>query len=595
MNVSSSRCHWLRVQSFSPSRVQNTVNHTHLEHGSAKCVDTAYCCIDHLSSVEWHGRQDGDAVKGDIRCWYDCEWEGRCGDNVDQCERWADKVDQCRYSKSPNTRMSAKMVAELTTRKSAKMVAELRNGTAPRIPDTADSRLEDYSAVDKALHANKAFMVVEADPPREFGINAVMSWMQWFGVLMWAGSPAVVYLATSLKQVRCVPGRPSGESLNRLGNPTLQTREQHIRGTQHHRTARLKTIAKRVELAKLGIALPNGETSFDTVTFDVSTLSSADLVKALEAKQINESFDETHYTEDVHAIIAALKEAGVKDTAPLPEAFTRTKPFLQQHIFNSIHSVTEMMLYMTRSQHKDLFLTISMISLGSCTMKLNSVASLTTCSWLEVMNIHPFALASNTIGNREMLNFLEAYLVQPTNGASGEYAGLLVIRKCQESIGKGHGNVCIIPKSANGTNPASAVMCGMKINWIDDSQGVPNEDVKIELFAVKSCKGPRSPGWNGWQIIVMETEYGDSWVDQTDENSQRLETYDAMRKTTESEREAKDQIAGRNIKSARNGGRRFRHKGQALTWLPKIGSEEGTEGCMKHAPNVREESETARD
>ena len=246
------------------------------------------------------------------------------------------------------------------------------------------------------------------------------------------------------------------------------------------------------------------------MTFEASTLSSADLVKALEAKHINESFDEMHYSEDVHAIIDALEEAGVKDTARLPEAFARTKPLLQQHIFNFIHSVTEMMLYRTKSQHKDLFLTISMISLGSCTMKLNSVASQTTCSWLEVMNIHPFALASNTVGNREMLNFLEAHLVQPTNGAPGEYAGLLVIRKYQESIGKGHGNVCIIPKSAHGTNPASAVMCGMKIKWIDDSQGVPTEDVKIELFAVKSCKGPGSPGWNGWQIIVMETGVGRS-------------------------------------------------------------------------------------
>ena len=140
--------------------------------------------------------------------------------------------------------MSAKMVAELTTRMSAKMVAEPVNGTAPRIPDTADSRLEDYSAVDKAPHANKAFMVVEANPlslialnpPREFGINAVVSWMLWFGVPMLAGSPAAAYLATSLKQVRRVPGRPSGESLDRLRNPTLQTREQHNRGTQHHRT-----------------------------------------------------------------------------------------------------------------------------------------------------------------------------------------------------------------------------------------------------------------------------------------------------------------------------------------------------------------------
>ena len=437
------------------------------------------------------------------------------------------------------------------TRKSVKMVAEPCNGTAPWIPDTT-GRLDYYSAVAKAVHANKAFMVVAADPlslialkpPSEFGSDAVVGWMQWFGVPMWAGGPAAVYLATSLKQVRRMPGRLTGESLDRLGNPTfrlnLQTREQHIRldkatsnlcTTQvllanmaaiyavYQRTDGLKTIAKRVhgvsklfasELAKLGVALPNGEALFDTVAFDVSPLSSADLVKALEAKHINlraldpklvsASFDETHNPEDVHAIIAALREAGVKGTATpaqlavdgkVSETFARTRPFLQQHIFNFIHSETEMMCYMTMLQHKDLSLTTSMISLGSCTMKLNSVVSLAPCSWPEVMNIHPFAPASNTIGYREVLNSLEAYLVsctgfnacslQPTSGASGEYAGLLVIRQETEDVKENR------PK-------------GLVI-------------VDIELVAVKSCKGPGSSGWNGWQSIVMETEYGDAWVD----------------------------------------------------------------------------------
>ena len=147
--------------------------------------------------------------------------------------------------------------------------------------------------------------------------------------------------------------------------------------------------------------------------------------------------------------------------------FDGTKPFLQQHIFNFIHSETEMMRYVTMLQHTDLSLTTSMISLGLCIVKLISVASLAPCSWPEVMNIHPFAHASNTISHREMLNFLEAYLVsctgsdacslQPTSGASSEYAGLLVIRKYQ-----GHRNVCIIQRSAHGTNPASAVICGIK-------------------------------------------------------------------------------------------------------------------------------------
>ena len=289
------------------------------------------------------------------------------------------------------------------------------------------------------------------------------------------------------------------------------------------RTDDLKNIAKREELAELCI---------DTLTFDVSTLSSADPVKTLEATQIN--FDEMHYTEDVHAIIAAQKEAGVMDTAgKLPEKFARTKFYLQQHISNLMHSETKQMRYKTTSQHKALLLTTSMIPLGSCAMKVNSVESLTTSSWTEVMNTHSLALASN----REMLNFLEAYLVP-------EYADLLMIRMYQESIGKIHGNVCIIPKSAHGTNPASAVMCGMKIRRIDDSQGVPIEELKrtrletedvkkIEPVAVKSCNGQGSSGWNGWRIIVIETECDEAWLDKADKNSQRLETYDAMRKTTE--------------------------------------------------------------
>ena len=343
----------------------------------------------------------------------------------------------------------------------------------------------------KTLHANKAFMVVTADPlslvalkpPSEFGIDAVVSWMQWFG--------AHIDTATSLKQVRRMPGRLIGESLDRLGSPvfclTPQTREQHIRLDKttsnvctaqlllanmaavyavFQRTDGLKTIAKRVhgvsqlfasELTKLGI---DASPFFDTVVFDVSRLSSADLVKALEAKHTNlrafdpklvsASFDETHYPEDVHAVTATLKEAGVKGTATpaqlavdgkVTEAFARTKPYLQQHIFNSIRSETEMMRYMTMSQHKDLYLTTSMISLVSC-------------SWPEVMNIHPFALASNTISYREMLNpcktGFDACSLQPTSDASGEYAGLLVIRKYQESIGQEHRNVCIIPRSAHG-------------------------------------------------------------------------------------------------------------------------------------------------
>ena len=196
--------------------------------------------------------------------------------------------------------------------------------------------------------------------------------------------------------------------------------------------------------------------------------------------------------------------------------------FEAKHIFSSMHSEIEMMRFMTMSQHKDLYLTISMISL-------------VLCSWLEVMNI-PFDLASNTISYREMLNFLEAYLsctgfdacsLQPTNGASGEHAGLLVISKYQESIGQDLGM-----KSAHGMNSDSAVMphIDMKIKWIDHAQGVSLDELKrtrqeaevvddvqnIEKIAVKSCKSSDYSGWNGWQSIVSETEYGDAWSEYGD-------------------------------------------------------------------------------
>merc|ERR1719401_3100016 len=198
-------------------------------------------------------------------------------------------------------------------------------------------------------------------------------------------------------------------------------------------------------------------------------------------------------------LVSALKAAGVGGGAPspaasvevnglLPAKFARSTPFLQQPMFNTIWSETEMMRYLHTLQLKDLALDKSMISLGSCTMKLNSVASLAPCSWPEVGNMHPFAPSSQTQGYREMLESLEEQLnectgfdatsLQPTSGASGEYAGLLVIRKYLEAKGEGHRNVCIIPRSAHGTNPASAAMCDMQIKWIDDSKGMDLQEFK---------------------------------------------------------------------------------------------------------------------
>jgi len=423
-------------------------------------------------------------------------------------------------------------------------------GAMVQYPDT-DGLLFDYKGLGDTLHKNGAHFVVASDPlalvsvkpPSSFGADVVVGSMQRFGVPMWFGGPAAAYMATSKKQVRRMPGRIIGESLDRHGNPayrlTLQTREQHIRLDKatsnvctaqvmlanmaamyavYHRTEGLQIIARKVhtlaqifarEVGKMGLAVASTENFFDTVAIDVSPMNPKTLVEQLQAKELNmraldatrvsASFDETHGEQDVMSLIGALKEAGLGGSSPtaaaditvdgtLPAAFARTEPFLQQNIFNSIHSETEMMRYMHTLQLKDLALDKSMISLGSCTMKLNSVSSLAPCSWPEVANMHPFAPESQTVGYREMLESLERYLesctgfdacsLQPTSGASGEYAGLLVIREYLKSKGEGDRNICIIPRSAHGTNPASAAMCDMKIKWIDDSRGMDLEEFR---------------------------------------------------------------------------------------------------------------------
>jgi len=259
------------------------------------------------------------------------------------------------------------------------------------------------------------------------------------------------------------------------------------------------------ELAKQGVAVAQTENFFDTVC--ISTADAAAIAKTLEAQGLNVrvldpahisvSFDESHLEADIYSLASALKAAGLKGTGSVPTievdgkppaAFARTKPFLQQRIFNSICSETDMMRYLFSLQKKDLSLDTSMISLGSCTMKLNSVSSLAPVSWPENANMHPFAPASQTKGYVEMLESLEQYMIavtgfdacslQPTSGASGEYAGLLAIREYQKSQGQGHRNICIIPKSAHGTNPASAAMCGMVIKWINDDGGMDLDEFK---------------------------------------------------------------------------------------------------------------------
>jgi len=423
-------------------------------------------------------------------------------------------------------------------------------GAMVQYPDTT-GLMFDYKGLGDTLKKNGAHLVVAADPlalvavkpPSEFGAFAVVGSTQRFGVPMLYGGPAAAYMATSKKQIRRMPGRIIGESLDRHGNPayrlTLQTREQHIRYDKatsnlctaqvllanmaamyavFHRTDGLKKIARKVhalaqlfarEAGKMGLTVASTSNFFDTVAFDVGSKGAAAVVEQLQAKELNlraldatqvsASFDESHLEADVMALIGALKAAGVGGGSPtaaadivvdgaMPAEFARTGTFMQQKIFNSIHSETEMMRYMHTLQLKDLALDKSMISLGSCTMKLNSVSSLAPVSWPEVANMHPFAPASQTKGYIEMLESLEKYLVsctgfdacslQPTSGASGEYAGLLAIAEYLKSTGQGHRDVCIIPRSAHGTNPASAAMANMQIKWIDDAKGMDLDEFR---------------------------------------------------------------------------------------------------------------------
>lgn len=414
-------------------------------------------------------------------------------------------------------------------------------GALVQYPDTRGV-FNDYSEISKALKKNGAHLCVATDPlslveaksPASFGADVVVGSFQRFGVPMWLGGPSAAFLATSKKQIRRMPGRIIGESLDRLGNPayrlTLQTREQHIRLDKatsnvctaqvllanmagmyavYHKKDGLRVIAQKIHglaqlfakeiEAKLGAEIIASANFFDTVAFKVPNAKK--IVEELEAKAINLravdentitlSFDETHEPSDVDMVINALKEAGVQGSAKpsgiqvdgkLPEQFSRTDSFLEQEIFNSMTSETEMMRYLFRLQVKDLALDRSMISLGSCTMKLNSASSLMPASWPEMCNMHPYAPDSQTVGYRELMSSLEEYLnsitgfaatsLQPTSGASGEYAGLLAIRKYHQSRGEGHRNVCIIPRSAHGTNPASAAMADMKIAWIEDAEGM---------------------------------------------------------------------------------------------------------------------------
>ncbi len=365
--------------------------------------------------------------------------------------------------------------------------------------------------------------------PKALGADIAIGSTQRFGVPMGYGGPHAAYIATKDEYKRLIPGRFIGVSRDMHGRRALrlalQTREQHIRREKatsnictaqvllavmasmyvvYHGREGLQKIANRVaqltqllkdEVSKLGYKVVNSH-AFDTLTIETDKTSL--ILQEATKKQINfwpisnNSFsiaiNETTSLEDVSELVAVLSlgkthfSGKITGKTSLPNDLLRSDAFLAQPVFNKYHSETEMLRYIRKLESKDLSLTTSMIALGSCTMKLNASAEMYPISLPEFSSIHPFAPMNQTVGYQEMFSELEKYLatitgfagvsLQPNAGSQGEYAGLLVIKAFHEANKDFHRNICLIPSSAHGTNPASAVMAGMKVVVVNcDSNG----------------------------------------------------------------------------------------------------------------------------
>jgi glycine dehydrogenase len=377
--------------------------------------------------------------------------------------------------------------------------------------------------------------------PGEWGADIAVGSAQRFGVPMGFGGPHAGYMAVRDELKRSMPGRLVGITVDAQGKPAyrlaLQTREQHIRREKatsnictaqvllavmasmyavYHGPAGLMRIARRVHrlagvlragLERLGFEPLTGA-FFDTVTVRAPGRAAAVASRSrgarmnfrlLDGERVGISLDETTTVADVEAILAVFAgkspDFGVADLergldAAYPAALARTSEFLSHPVFNRYHSETEMLRYLRRLADKDVALDRAMIPLGSCTMKLNATSEMIPVSWRELAHIHPFAPPDQWQGYREIIEGLEARLakatgyaavsLQPNAGSQGEYAGLLIIRKWHQSRGEGHRDVCLIPSSAHGTNPASAQMVGMKVVVVgcDESGNVDLEDLE---------------------------------------------------------------------------------------------------------------------
>ena len=423
-------------------------------------------------------------------------------------------------------------------------------GVLVQYPDTTGS-IHDFQTFFAAAHAVGAFTIVATDllaltllrAPGEFGADVAVGSAQRFGVPMGFGGPHAAFLATKDGFKRQMPGRLVGVSKDANGDPAMRlalgTREQHIRRDKatsnictaqvllavmasmyavYHGPEGLKKIARRVhaltDLLATGLratgATVNAEPVFDTLT--VGNIYSAKIqadalaqkinLRAIDASTLGISLDETTTLEQVEQLISLFGTtraplASDVERSGFAAPHARTSAFLTAAAFNRYHTEHEMLRYIKRLEAKDLSLVHSMISLGSCTMKLNATSEMLPVSWPEFGQLHPFAPSEQTKGYAQLFTDLEGWLteitgfaavsLQPNAGSQGEYAGLLVIRAYHESRGEGHRNICLIPTSAHGTNPATAAMCGYKVVAVAcDTNG--NIDVldlhaKADLYA----------------------------------------------------------------------------------------------------------------
>jgi glycine dehydrogenase len=405
-------------------------------------------------------------------------------------------------------------------------------GAIIQYPNNTGS-IEDYTAFIDQVHQAGGLVILVADimsltllkSPGELNADVAVGNTQRFGVPMGFGGPHAAYFATKDEFKRGMPGRLIGVSIDAQGNRALrmalQTREQHIKRekatsnictaqallanmavmyTIYHGPVGLKKIAEKIhglaqnleaQLTSLGISQSN-KYYFDTLHFsgfDIAALQKEALAADINFRYFNDgkndnsisiTIDETISVGEIEKVVGLFekitgKKASGKTaaSASIPSALVRTSTYLQHPVFNTHHSETQMMRFIKQLENKDLSLNTSMISLGSCTMKLNAATEMIPVSWPAFSAMHPFAPSSQTIGYQEIAKELSAYLcettgftacsLQPNSGAQGEYAGLLTIRAYHEHHNQAHRNIVLIPISAHGTNPASAVMAGFKV------------------------------------------------------------------------------------------------------------------------------------